>query len=313
VKYVLDLNLVRRHLNESQRAMVAARLATLPRGVNQHAQICAPSQRDAAELLNVSRRTLQYAHNVQERAIPAIAAAVQQGQMPVSKAAVAARLSPAHQQQIADEMASGKSVLSAVLAATRSERVEKIERPSAACPLSELGRTYPVLLADPPWKFESWSAGGQQKAAEMHYPTMSVEELCALPVSKIAARDAVLFCWAVPSLLEEALVVIKAWGFKYKTNADWVKPHWACGHWFRGRHEHLLVATRGDMPPPPHPCDSVFMLPAPGPHSDKPPGVRNWIAHEAYPRASRIELFARDAEPGWAVWGLEAPQAGDAA
>ena len=76
--YVISLNLHRRHLNESQRAMVAAKLATLPLGANQHAQICAPSQLSAAEMLNVSRRTVQAATKVRDQGTPELIAAVEQ-------------------------------------------------------------------------------------------------------------------------------------------------------------------------------------------------------------------------------------------
>jgi ParB-like chromosome segregation protein Spo0J len=87
LQLVLDLNLKRRHLNESQRAMIAARIATRPHGANQHAQICAPSQEAAADKLNVSRRLVQDARRVQTKGAPELIAAVDQGVIAVSKAA----------------------------------------------------------------------------------------------------------------------------------------------------------------------------------------------------------------------------------
>lgn len=97
---VISLNLRRRHLSESQRAMVAARLAKLPLGSNQHAQICAPSQDTAGEMLNVSRRTVQHARTVLEHGTPALAAAVDSGVIAVSSAADLARLPVVTQQQV---------------------------------------------------------------------------------------------------------------------------------------------------------------------------------------------------------------------
>jgi N6-adenosine-specific RNA methylase IME4 len=193
----------------------------------------------------------------------------------------------------------------------RSERAVVIEQQSLACPLSALGRRFPVLYADPPWAFDLWSEGEMLKAAEMHYPTMPADEIAALPVADIAARDAVLFMWAVPAMLPEALAVVAAWGFTFKTFAVWVKPHIACGHWFRGQHEPLIVATRGAMPPPPASVlhSSVFHGDAPGGHSSKPDCVRDWIA-SAYPDVGRIELFARTAAPGWVAWGNQVPSVG---
>jgi len=90
---VVSKNLQRRHLNESQRAMAAARLAKLRLGDNQHAQICAPSQTDAAEMVGVSRRRVQYAREMIDSGSPGLVAAVDQGQIAVSVAAKLADLS----------------------------------------------------------------------------------------------------------------------------------------------------------------------------------------------------------------------------
>ena len=166
-----------------------------------------------------------------------------------------------------------------------------------------------MLYADPPWQFDQWSEGGMLKAAEMHYPTMPTAEIAAQPVPDITARDAVLFMWAVSAMLPDAFDVVKAWGFEYKTFAVWVKPHIGCGHWFRGQHEALIVATRGDMPPPPELRSSVFTGAALRQHSTKPVEVRDWIS-AAYPRVGKIELFCRGTPgPGWAAWGFEAQAA----
>ena len=97
---VISLNLRRRHLDESQRAMVAARLANLPVGSNQHAQICAPSQDSAAEMLNVSRRTVQHARAVLEHGAPELATAVDSGVIAVSSAAALSRLTVHAQQAV---------------------------------------------------------------------------------------------------------------------------------------------------------------------------------------------------------------------
>lgn len=97
---VISLNLRRRHLDESQRAMVAARLANLPVGSNQHAQICAPSQDSAAEMLNVSRRTVQHARAVLEHGAPELATAVDSGVIAVSSAAALSRLTVDAQQAV---------------------------------------------------------------------------------------------------------------------------------------------------------------------------------------------------------------------
>jgi N6-adenosine-specific RNA methylase IME4 len=283
--FVMDINVVRKHLDASQRAMIAADLETLGHGGARRGFQDAKLHLDraaAAKALNVSPRSVADARAVIDSAIPAIVAAVRQGHLPVSQASQVARLSEATQHRVAGEIHNGKSTLTTVLAATRTERAANIEAASAACPLSALGRRFPVILADPPWAYETWSAGGQQKSAIQHYPCMAAADIGAIPVSDIA------------------------WGFEFKTSAVWVKPRIGCGHWFRIQHELLFCATRGSMPPPPRLHSSIFEGDTSGRHSEKPDSVRDWIV-EAYPHVGRIELFARTAAAGWTAWGNQAP------
>lgn len=105
-----------------------------------------------------------------------------------------------------------------------------------------------VLYADPPWKYNNT---GFEGAAEDHYPPMSIEELCAMPVAQIMTSDSVLFLWATNPLLPGALDVMEAWGFEYKTAFVWVKdkPMNSLGFYNRSQHELLLLGTRGSMTP----------------------------------------------------------------
>src|SRR5689334_15450921 len=83
---------------------------------------------------------------------------------------------------------------------------------------------YSILLADPPWAFQNWSARGAGRGASRHYAVMSLDDICALPVASVAAKDATLFLWATGPMLPEALRVIEAWGFQFKTVAFvWTK------------------------------------------------------------------------------------------
>ena len=130
---------------------------------------------------------------------------------------------------------------------------------------------------------------------------MSLEELAAIELP--TAEEALLLLWAVNMLLPQALRLIEAWGFHYKTNLVWVKPSIGQGYWARNRHELLLLATRGRFPLAEPDCrpDSVIEAPR-GRHSEKPAGVYESI-ERAWPEASKLELFARQARPGWAAWG----------
>lgn len=305
VAYVLDLNLKRRHLDPMQRAMIAAELATMPQGRPDKSATLRVCQADAARLVGVSTRLVQTAAVVHAHATAPIIAAAREGRLPAVHAERVARLPAARQAQVAADLGDGKHASTIVLAASRSDRVDKIEAASVAQPLSALGRRFPVILADPPWAFETRSEGGLQKAADLHYPTMTIEQIRALPVAEIAASNSVLFLWALPSMFPEALSVLDSWGFTFKTFAIWAKPTIGTGHWFRGQFEPLILATRGAMPPPSPLHSSIFEGRTSGAHSEKPASVRDWIA-AAYPDAGRIELFAREAAPGWTAWGHEA-------
>jgi N6-adenosine-specific RNA methylase IME4 len=161
-----------------------------------------------------------------------------------------------------------------------------------------------VIYADPPYKY----GGGCLDAyghAERHYRTMSMEELCALPVHDLAAPDAVLFLWATSPMLEKAFVIIRAWGFKYKASFVWDKVKHNFGHYNSVRHEHLLICTRGSCTPDNSELlDSVQSIERSGKHSEKPEEFRK-IIETLYPSGPKIELFARKSPPGWSVWGDE--------
>jgi N6-adenosine-specific RNA methylase IME4 len=169
--------------------------------------------------------------------------------------------------------------------------------------------TFKTILADPPWNFVTRSAKGKGRSADRYYLCMSIDAIKALPVAGLAADDCTLFLWATFPHLVQALTVIEAWGFTYKSGAVWAKPTrngqgWAmgCGYWWRGNPELLLPATRGR----PKRVDrgQLALIVAPRrEHSRKP--------DEAYERIERLvagpylELFARHTRPGWATWGLE--------
>jgi len=165
--------------------------------------------------------------------------------------------------------------------------------------LTDITDRYEVIYADPPWRY-NFSAS-RSRAIERHYPTMSLADICDLPVSGIAADDCVLVLWATVPKLAESLEVMRAWEFEYQTAAVWDKQKIGMGYWFRGRHEIFLVGTRGQPPAPERRIASVVHSPR-GSHSRKPDIVREWI-ELAWPAAKRIELFAREAWPGWDTFG----------
>jgi N6-adenosine-specific RNA methylase IME4/ParB-like chromosome segregation protein Spo0J len=163
---------------------------------------------------------------------------------------------------------------------------------------------FALLLADPPWQYDFAETDNRQ--IENQYATMTVEEICQLePPSR---DDCMLFLWATAPKLREALQVIDAWGFEYKTHAIWDKQKIGMGYWFRGQHELLLVATRGDVSPPEQSLrvPSLFSSARTG-HSEKPACVYEML-EAMFPELSeetRCEMFARQRRDGWAAWGNE--------
>ena len=168
-----------------------------------------------------------------------------------------------------------------------------------------------IILADPPWEYRVWSKKGMGRSAENHYPTMTLNGICTLPVADIAAKDCVLFMWATFPNLPDAFKVIKAWGFAYKTVAfTFVKrnkksPDYfvGLGHWTRSNAEICLLATKGK---PRRVSKSVRqIIDAPiGRHSEKPAETRERIV-ELMGDLPRVELFAREKVEGWLSWGNE--------
>jgi N6-adenosine-specific RNA methylase IME4/ParB-like chromosome segregation protein Spo0J len=309
IAYVVSLNLRRRHLDESQRAMVAAKLATLKLGDNQHSEGL-PIGR-SSELLNVGERTVARAREVQEHGTPELVSAVERGAVSVSAAADVATLPVQEQREI---VARGEGeILRAAqdIRARKAEirRAERIERLAATCNQSTpfpSDRRYAVLYADPPWRFNVYNEEcGIERAAGNHYSTMSLDEICALPILSLASPDAALFMWTTVPHLRESFDVLVAWGFEYKTNIVWVKDKIGLGYFVRNQHELLLVATRGDMPSPSPANRPPSVISAPRREHSRKPDEAYEIIERMYPTLPKIELFARQTRSGWAAWGNE--------
>jgi N6-adenosine-specific RNA methylase IME4 len=160
---------------------------------------------------------------------------------------------------------------------------------------------YRVLYADPPWQYFQRDPNFHGHAAN-HYPTMSIAELCALPVRKIVAPQAVLFLWVTMPLLEECFPVIKAWGFQFKTGLGWDKGKMIYGKYLGNQLELLLLATRGSCTPDTHELETNLRRVPPAGHSTKPQEFRLLIEH-LYKTGPYLELFARERADGWESWG----------
>lgn len=174
--------------------------------------------------------------------------------------------------------------------------------------IEQTDKKYNIIYADPPWRY--WESGNKNQA--LHYTTMSIDEICDLPVKDIADENCVLFLWVTYPILQEAFKVIEAWGFEYSTCAFvWVKknkqkdtPFVGCGAWTRANSELCLLATKGNTTRLDASISQVVESPIEE-HSKKPNIVRELITR-LVGELPRVELFCRNPADGWDVWGNEA-------
>lgn len=189
------------------------------------------------------------------------------------------------------------------------------------------GQKFGTIMADPPWQFQNKTG----KVAPEHkrlsrYETMTLDEICEMPVAGLASDPAHLYLWVPNALLPEGLKVMAAWGFKYKSNIIWEKIRKdggpdgrGVGFYFRNVTEILLFGTRGKNPRTLAPGrsqvnffstnepDGDLLKTRKREHSRKPDEQYRLI--ESCSWGPYLELFARGERPGWTVWGNQADEA----
>lgn len=211
--------------------------------------------------------------------------------------------------------------------------------------------SFACILADPPWRFSTYSAKGRGRCPdgipatdarryyrngqrhnrpERHYPTMTLEEIKALPVASVAAKDCVLLLWAVDPMIPQAIALGQHWGFTYKTvGFVWAKERrvtssrgdafdhpdekrfpMGTGYWTRANPEQCLLFTRGSPKRVSAAVRKLLIAPR-REHSRKPDEQYERI--EALVSGPYLELFARTTRPGWESWGNETDKFAEAA
>jgi len=158
---------------------------------------------------------------------------------------------------------------------------------------------YDIILADPPWKYNFGETDSRD--IENQYPTLELDEIKALAIP--SAKESALFLWATAPKLQEALEVMSAWGFDYKTHAVWDKQKIGMGYWFRGQHELLLVGTKGNFSPPEESVRRSSVISAERTEHSAKPAVVYEIIEEMFPTGKYLELFARNTRTNWTAWG----------
>lgn len=178
--------------------------------------------------------------------------------------------------------------------------------------LAKLSGQYSTILADPPWQFQNRTGKmAPEHRRLLRYPTMELNEIIELPVSRLAAAKSHLYLWVPNALLQEGLRVMEAWGFTYKSNLVWYKVRKdggpdgrGVGFYFRNVTEMILFGVRGSMRTLPPGRTQVNLLSTrKREHSRKPDELYDLI--EACSPGPYLEVFARFARPGWHQWGNE--------
>jgi N6-adenosine-specific RNA methylase IME4 len=229
------------------------------------------TRKEAATLAKVSEKTYAKGKEVLKKAAPEVIAKVMSGDVSIHKAYIDIR---------------------------RGEKKEERQKNIVQNPVIPDGK-YDILLADPPWQYQFSET--QTREIENQYPTMTLVDIQNM---KIPIEDnAVLFLWATAPKLEEAISVLIAWGFTYKTCAIWDKEVIGMGYWFRVQHELLLVGVKGTFrAPEPEDRVSSVIRSHRSSHSSKPLVVYE-ILERMFPNRKYLEVFARSRRDGWVSWG----------
>jgi len=189
------------------------------------------------------------------------------------------------------------------------ELVNEVRKADKLLPPTLPKGIYNVIYADPPWRYDFSET--ESRSIEAHYESLELDEICyytdseGTAIQDKIADNAVLFLWATQPKIREALRVIEAWGFDYKTGAIWVKDKIGMGYYFREKHELILVAKKGELavPEPENRPPSTIEAPRLQ-HSRKPECVYE-IIERMYPGHKYMECFSRTVRPGWTGWGKE--------
>lgn len=302
VAFVVSLNLQRRHLTSSQRAVVALE-------VEKHLAEEAKARQFAQ--LKQNRRTVK--EKIPERdkgqARTHAARMVKTNDRYVSEAKKLAHEAPDLLVKVRDgalTIAQAKHALTTRQRRRAFAALTQAPDPTGTNPLVTTldpliatGRTFGTIYADPPWQYGNQAT---RAATDKHYETMSVAAIAALPIARLAAPASHLHLWTTNAFLFEAKAILEAWGYEYKSVLVWVKPRMGIGNYWRVAHEFLVLGVRGQAPFLHRGQKSWIEADRQG-HSRKPEIFRQTI--ERVSPGPRLELFGRRRAAGWTVYGNE--------
>lgn len=278
VAFVVSLNLNRRHLSESQRVVIAARLATLEQGrPEKTGEFAGLSQADAAAMFNVSERSIRDAKRL-EREAP----------------------------HLLPQVAAGELSLNAAMGEVKKhDRVVEINRQkvelAAARPDAPQG-LFHVIVIDPPWPYRDGidqpDYDPQGHRASNPYPEMELSEIASLNLP--AADDCVVWLWTTHKFMRHAFPLLDRWGFTERAIVTWAKDRMGLGRWLRSQSEFCVMATRG------HPLinltNQTTVLQGPmREHSRKPDEFYTMV--DSLCAGRKLDFFSRESREGWEQFG----------
>lgn len=189
--------------------------------------------------------------------------------------------------------------------ARREENRAKVAEAKAPEEIIKVGAKFATIVIDPPWDWGDEGDQDQLGRARPDYATMSIDELCKLPVVDLADDDCHIYLWITNRSLPKGFRLLEAWGFRYITALTWVKPHFGMGNYFRGQSEHILFGVKGSQPLKRKDVGTIFCAPrGPNGHSSKP--IEFYELVESCSPGPYLEMFSRCAREGWKTWGENA-------
>lgn len=223
------------------------------------------------------------------------------GRVPSVRAAIElARLPQAQQTEVLARLPQKQDVKAAIGEVKLDAKRAKAEEIRANPVVTPDGR-YQVIVSDPPWKYDARAEDTTHRGKNL-YPEMTVPEICALPVGKLAQPDCILWLWTTNAFMRGAYECLDAWGFQEKTILTWDKELLGLGDWLRNVTEHCILAVRG-KPIVSLTNQTTMIREKRREHSRKPEAFYAMV--EALCPGSKLEMFSRTPRAGWAAWGAE--------
>jgi len=320
-EYLISVAMNRRHLTEGQKAVLANEYRKIlsekvkkQRAVNAIEKRWRPEQKylsetvtgkynegqevdtrkEASDKFKVSEWKVRTVQQIEDKA-PDVYEKLHTGELQIHEAKIIARLPEDKREIVLEKKLETKKDIRAIV-----REINNVEKNQYVKPIPD-GK-FSIIYADPPWEYEF--SNSEMRDIENHYPTLELEKIKEIKVP--SDDNAILSLWTPAPKLEEALEVVKAWGFSYRTNIVWVKDKIGTGYYSRGKHELLLIGIKGEgigTPLPENRPKSVIF--AERTEHSKKPDIFYEIIEKMYPNHSKIELFARNKREGWETWGNE--------